>query len=338
VRISIWQQFSSNHSAAYTVVGTFETEENARAAATMIEVALQKIDKWWETLSLEERTLWGGKAETPHLTPPEIELKNQYKVDWPFSIHWERDKRFINVFRNFLVIGSPHPFIWYGPQPFNGLITRLGGTPSIMASESRNYPDTLLFADLTCAAPNENVAQMIASSVKNYYSDPEGMPIPWIAYHSGTLDQRAEELKRIEAQALHDWPIKEQVRQKNQDLEIRIMRARVQRNEALRTVLQNEYDEEVKAALGGREPIDWKEFGWVLEAMAKTRLDDYEWEFPDSKLNVVHNKNYLNFTGLHFENWFTGIKALYAWLEALGCTEITYSFWDMKDTRPKYRE
>lgn len=297
MRISIWQQFSSNHSANFTVVGTFESQEKATTAAKELRDILDKIEMWWELLTPEERYDWGSQTETSTLTPPEFEFSNQYKVVWPFSInwfhwHWDRDVSFISVFRNFILINNPHYHIWKGPQPIDGLMTQLGGDVAVEVSESQSYPNTFLLLDLTCVALDELMAELIADEVNDYiHSNYEGA-IPWLAYHNGSLDTQAKLLRKIERSDPDDKDI-----------------------------------------------AYWKNSTWVHNAIFNSALNvDLLENFPALLMGVRRDKTQLQFSNLRFVNWIVGIQGLSAWLEALGCAEITYRFWDVKDTRPKYGE
>jgi hypothetical protein len=46
MRVSIWQQFSSNHSGHFWVVGTFKTVEDAQKAYDELRAMLTEIDRW----------------------------------------------------------------------------------------------------------------------------------------------------------------------------------------------------------------------------------------------------------------------------------------------------
>jgi uncharacterized lipoprotein YehR (DUF1307 family) len=46
MKLSIWQQFSSNHSANFTTVGQFESAEWAQEALKEVQEIIQNI-AWW---------------------------------------------------------------------------------------------------------------------------------------------------------------------------------------------------------------------------------------------------------------------------------------------------
>jgi hypothetical protein len=351
MKLSVWSQFSSNHSASFTVVGHFESQIRAQAVADEFETILERMSLWWDRLGRDERRAWDEKVETSFLTPPETELSRLYKIDWPFSLDWyrwawDRDISPISVFTNLVFIENPHPYLYKGPQPFNGLMAHFGGDVSVYVSESQSYPDTILLVEITCIAPDERVAQslveqinrhiirLIADIKDHYIKGTEGDTVPWLAYHSGILDPRADELRRIEARAFYENPIIEPVRRAHQDLEMQIARAKIKKDEVLEAKLQHEFDQIMRDALGGQSPIDWKENSWVLEPMSKTRLFlDFAEHYTHLDIGARRDGTVLSFANLSFENWISGLNAFSAWLIAEGCTNIAYRFSQFKDTR-----
>ncbi|MEO8609303.1 MAG: hypothetical protein ABI690_15535 [Chloroflexota bacterium] len=161
MRLSLWQQFSSNHSASFTVVGTFESAEKANEAAAELRRILARIEKWWDALPPEKRIEWHDKDETSELTPPERELNQRYQVKWPFSINWyqwawNRSQDSVTTFDQFVFVENPHYHIWHGPQPFDELMAQFGGIVAVDASESQSYPEEMLLLDVVCKLPEDH--------------------------------------------------------------------------------------------------------------------------------------------------------------------------------------
>ena len=81
MRISIWPQFSSNHSANFEIVGVFETHDLAHHTAETLREEFQAIDA--------QRM---GYEPYCHDCPPttaEALLAKQYGIDWgEFSLDW----------------------------------------------------------------------------------------------------------------------------------------------------------------------------------------------------------------------------------------------------------
>src|ERR1700694_4438633 len=80
MRISIWQQFSSNHSGGFEVVGVFASEEQAEVIEKQLHEMFRRIADF------------RGYEHTEHegaLTWPETEYSQQFSIPWSlYSINW----------------------------------------------------------------------------------------------------------------------------------------------------------------------------------------------------------------------------------------------------------
>ena len=170
MKITLWQQFSSNHSALYTVVGTFRNIELAKKAAREIRSLLRSIGNWWDSLSLEEREAWEKHIESAVLTPPEAKFRDQYKIEWPFSLYWfgwAWDEEPVHRIDTSVFISNPHLYTSKGPQPFDELLAKLGGEVFVQADASLTYPNTVLFIDIVCDLPtNEEDTEILFESLR----------------------------------------------------------------------------------------------------------------------------------------------------------------------------
>ncbi|MFN8373821.1 MAG: hypothetical protein U0694_13215 [Anaerolineae bacterium] len=74
MRLSLWQQFSSNHSSSFTVVGEFATPEKLASDYGRTARFLLQIHEW--------RSGVGGKKINlrEFLSPPEQIISSQYPV------------------------------------------------------------------------------------------------------------------------------------------------------------------------------------------------------------------------------------------------------------------
>ena len=190
MRISIWQQFGSNHSASYTVVGKFADLASANNAQEELNKILERLKIWWtQQLTDTDSQEWQNLVEVGGLTPLEEEFSRHYDVEWK-GINWyywlaaTELQEPVVTFKEFVFVRSPHYYIWYGPQPFDGLLKRLGGEVWIESDVSQSYPDTDLNILIICDAPNETTAQQIEEECLSYMrtvnSETEvGIP-PWI--------------------------------------------------------------------------------------------------------------------------------------------------------------
>src|SRR5579859_303303 len=195
MRISIWQQFSSNHSASFDVVGKFKTTEDAKAAADELNYALENITNWWRENKTDE---WLHKVNAGQLIPPEQYLQTRYAVDWPRSIvgdlTWEWGLQ-IHVLKQHIFIESGEVMI--GLQPLDQLVQRLGGEVVVAFSQGLGKPELgkemSIKGSLSFTAPDEPTAQQLESAWRQFQSESSYPKIPpWLVYHNGKIDSQAE--------------------------------------------------------------------------------------------------------------------------------------------------
>lgn len=174
MRISVWQQFSSNHSGYFTIVGTFENEDAAYRAAKELKEIMRTIDEWYERNPEADRELW--RQIDPPPCPREVEIGKKYGIDWQAASDYWRTY-------NIKVLSRIVLFDAYETQsdnrPIIQIMQKLGGqvvhqygldTDGLFASFS---------VKLTCTAVNEEMARSIYEAVKSYLSSPKNTAPPW---------------------------------------------------------------------------------------------------------------------------------------------------------------
>src|SRR5579871_721435 len=82
MKVSIWQQFSSNHSGAYFVVGVFASDGEARRAENELKDILRTIDAW------HRANPHAAENNDGTLFPPEREAAEKYHAEWLHAIDW----------------------------------------------------------------------------------------------------------------------------------------------------------------------------------------------------------------------------------------------------------
>src|SRR5258706_3866109 len=99
MRVSLWQQFSSNHSAGFSLVAEFKSIEEAEKAHSAILAIISAIAKYYEE-HWEELDKALRKEGMVAPTPIERDLARQYNLlSWDYSVDWastEADKRVSN--------------------------------------------------------------------------------------------------------------------------------------------------------------------------------------------------------------------------------------------------
>lgn len=169
MKLTLWQQFSSNHSAAYTVVGQFENADAAHKAGDQLRDILAQIAAWHRAYYDSHGEYFGLYwDEFPPLTPIEKQLARQYEVEtaWKSGVDWAmRDDvvQKVNVFHDLVIVTSFET--WHLKQPFSALIARMGGT-----AFADDYFDTQILVTITCDAPDMGTVNALTAKLEAYFN------------------------------------------------------------------------------------------------------------------------------------------------------------------------
>jgi hypothetical protein len=154
MRVSIWQQFSSNHSNSFTVVGTFASEEDAaQAAATLYEI-------------------FGyiGEQSFRYFDPEPVPAEQYYGEE--YDIQWDRHLDWVNLYSaqhimkldNVLFVGPMGIDTYLGAYVIDELVAKLGGH----VQKEEEMRDTSLRATVKAQAPDYKTAQRLHSEISAY--------------------------------------------------------------------------------------------------------------------------------------------------------------------------
>jgi hypothetical protein len=166
MRISIWRQFASNHSADFAIVGTFESAEWAATVAEELRAMLRAIGAWHAQFGDDELALddaLHALFERDLMTPPEEAIKAQYQLGWARTLDWAEGPEVADV----AVVQYEHLVVvqplrtWNGPTPFDAIMERLGGVLAVLSETYESY----LVLRLSGLAPDELTAQRILDDV-----------------------------------------------------------------------------------------------------------------------------------------------------------------------------
>jgi hypothetical protein len=80
MKITMWQQFSSNHSAQYVIIGEFDDEHHAKLAYGLWYRLALDVE---ETCSLKE-----NRMSPPVLSAVQQQIAEQYDIEWEEPIDW----------------------------------------------------------------------------------------------------------------------------------------------------------------------------------------------------------------------------------------------------------
>ncbi len=174
MQVSLWQAFSSNHSAYFTVVGVFKTPAEAAAAAERVQTLVNDIIEWRRSQGRSYEV-----NEPP--TPPEVAIAQELGIDWgEASLDWveldEAGEPSVSTLDRLVFINGPQS--GWGAHPADYLLQKLGGVTAINGDvgvegfESGTLAQTIL--QLTCLAVDEAAAAEIAAAVRRHLAS--GLP------------------------------------------------------------------------------------------------------------------------------------------------------------------
>lgn len=179
MKISIWQQFSSNHSASFTVVGRFATEDAARTAADTLLNILQRLSDWHE---IEENEIWYEEQEAsnrPSLTPVELDIQQEYNLEW------ERSKRGVDWYQHLsgAVVQLSHDVMfsveetWSDPRTVSELFAKFGGQTYEDVQAHQRF--TTITVQLTCDFNDEAGISRVKEEIALWKQISDGDNPPW---------------------------------------------------------------------------------------------------------------------------------------------------------------
>lgn len=153
MRISIWQQFSSNHSNNFQVVGVFKS----------VETAVEAREKLREILHLVLEFGIDYQDGVPNFA--EFVTAKEFDIEWPQTLDWVSDEMHEVVqFDHYVWCGNIVGETWLGAPPIDKLMQKLGG--EILVYQGIGL--MVLAAELTCTAPNHKTAKKIFADLQPY--------------------------------------------------------------------------------------------------------------------------------------------------------------------------
>ena len=170
MKVSIWQQFSSNHSASFMIVGQFKTVEKAESVASEVRQMIREIGSWWEQVE-DSEAVRKRLESSEDVTPPERRFASHYEVSWSQNarsksvapLDWISHQAADSAVRTFNSIVIVEPVdSWQGPHPIDKIIEKLGAQ---VASDCEIY-DSYLSLHLSCTAPDQAIADQIMAKIE----------------------------------------------------------------------------------------------------------------------------------------------------------------------------
>jgi len=178
MKLSIWQQFSSNHSSSFTVVGQFETVEKAQDVETIFRMLFEAIQ--------EARGFDSRGYDEDFISWPEHEAGQIYGIAWEKGIDWLGDdlSEHIIRFENNVFVTNALSATRQYPTVLPDLMKHF--TSEVYAEGGYEFHDTILLTSLECRYPNDQVGRTIMEDL-HLYLNPKTIEFaisPWEQYSS----------------------------------------------------------------------------------------------------------------------------------------------------------
>jgi len=189
MKISIWQQFASNHSAAFTVVGQFQDLDSATKAAKVVRDAVKSISDWYALHPDIKQLVINGQQKAP--TEAELEISRKFGVPTYRALDWlatytdtPDTLEIVREYGNLIFVTTEtwrSLTGWAGATLFDDLVKKL--TQNVFISQEDSFQ---LLVSLTCVAPDEQRAILIGHICRRFTRPParhHSSECPWIVFY-----------------------------------------------------------------------------------------------------------------------------------------------------------
>jgi hypothetical protein len=159
MRISIWRQFSSNHSSSFTVVGHFDTVEKAEQAETKLKALLEQI---------REFRSYDPNGEVDRFpTWPEEEASQQYGIEWDESFDWvvKNIDEHVVRFQQYVFVTTALAYTYQFSYTLEALMSKLAEETNVHGNSSE---EMIILTELECIAPDARIASEIVAELRLY--------------------------------------------------------------------------------------------------------------------------------------------------------------------------
>lgn len=158
MQVRIWQQFSSNNSSDFTVVGVFNSPEAAQGAAAQVRQIIKELKDWYENNPDEAKELLSSGGYPP--SPAEVEMGQRFGFAWEQAVEWYQYASVQVVLDKLVYIMTEDFRPDTAGEPFEKILTELGGQGLLHGNFYGDQIGTIL-AEITATAPDESTAREI---------------------------------------------------------------------------------------------------------------------------------------------------------------------------------
>src|SRR5579871_4627524 len=186
MRTSIWQQFSSNHSSSFTVVGEFEDSKTAHSAAEVFRNAARSIADWYAANEETRHAVVARTQEAP--TPAELTVCQEYGIACEHALDRLANCRFheriVAVYEKCVFVTSKTAVLcegWAGEALFDQLMAKFALRTFV--DEENSHAITVAISG---TAPDPAVAQSIQASASTCLVTDDlnlNHEIPWFSVY-----------------------------------------------------------------------------------------------------------------------------------------------------------
>jgi hypothetical protein len=164
MKVTLWQQFSSNHSASFTVVGQFESPEKAEETAALIRDIVTRIGDYYHRRFPDAMDYfeWSDEVYIYALAPIEDSIRQKHKISrkaWSTPLDWTYLGVTIHTFRNLIFVSGGRDQSWGVHDPLNSLIKKADGKVFDTHTNKNGY------LTITCQAKDLESAKNIVASI-----------------------------------------------------------------------------------------------------------------------------------------------------------------------------
>jgi len=161
MKLSIWQEFSSNNSSRFTIVGVFDDAAKAINAQKVVEKLFEDIQTWYDE---DEERVEDILIDKMGISVPEEALAKKYSIDWKEPNGWYFNYR-IAIQDNVLAI-SQHHGADSGAHPIDELLKKLGAQVAVDGDRVWFEDERFGTFEITCIAPSEGIARELLKTRK----------------------------------------------------------------------------------------------------------------------------------------------------------------------------
>jgi hypothetical protein len=330
MHIHAWQQFSSNHSAEFTIVGELLTLEEAQRVGAEMRAVLTEIVEWYdrpENASYKATVTNTGNTANYAKNPIEDAIGERYGVDLEAATDWlmaheNEIQRALSVIGRYVILETHNTGDEFMPMNFDKLMSKMGV----------NAEEYHAVVNVVCDTPDVYTASRIQYAInKHLFFAKNRLPYSHISYpwiNSGEnrplgSDPETQSLLQQSGQLADAW------------------------YQSLLGWYAIHYPHEYRSA---RESQNWANLPHLSQAERHTLVENdllpielealmasYRWHeycgFALVWIFINYTKIERSKTTLRLENlsfYYVGqsLLAMLDWLESLNCTNISFTLHD----------